>query len=170
MPEAYWEILFQKIADRLGHLKGMKGQLDEANTWTANNIFDTVTMQALTFLVTDDKSGIGWRRGTLSDSDHTIDGKYDFFRVPTTTGNRIYSVDGISGSFNGSYARRIRISRPRSADAHTVEIKRSGGATLGIMPASASSWLDIIYTGGGTGNAWKVDAAASNVTSLNTDL
>lgn len=170
LPEAYWDIIFGTIADRLGYLKANKGGLADANTWTQLQTFQqqvNVTNE-IGFDVTTDRSGVIYRGFTGPDSDTSIDGKYDTYRVPTLTANREWSLIAISGIQASTARRRIRVTRPRTADAFTLTLKR-GATTLGVIPASQAGWIEFEYVAGG-GVGWAVSAWSSNITSLNTDV
>lgn len=99
---------------------------------------------------------------TLADANATIPGGGVHFRVPTLTANRTYTLPNTG---NGTY-RRIRLERPRTADAFTATLQTSGAVTMGVISISAAGWIEVVDGSAG----WVVVGYGGTVTSLSTTV
>ncbi len=161
---------FTQIANRAKWLKDNKadstsGTLTNA---TITNATFTGTAQINTGVLNDANGGFrACNAITLANADATIfaaanDLSVASFRIPQLTANRIYTFSGANTPQSG-WRKRIRIVRPRSGDAFTATIKRSGGTTICVFSASASGWVEFEWFGAPD---WGITAWAGGVTSL----
>jgi hypothetical protein len=102
------------------------------------------------------------------DSDDTIgpvsatDQGYDIYRVPTLTGNHIWTFSNVAPSNVGTTRRkRVRVVKTNSS-AFTLTVKRSGGTTLAIIAASNPGWAEFEWHAGSSD--WVLSAWSPNVT------
>lgn len=163
------EAVCEKLADNAQHLKLHKASLDEVGAWTATQTFativattatlDALTASTLSFPALAGK-GIEYRREVLGDLDSTLTLEADSYRIPAITGNRVYNL--AEGSFTGQ---RVRVTRSRSADAHTATVKGgpiSGEYTICVFDSSKSGWIEVEWVGSSwVLSTWGGDAPSS---------
>lgn len=87
------------------------------------------------------RAGLHYRETVLTDANVTLNPDADVFIVPQITANRTYKFAG----YGGNDGRRIRVVRPRTADAFTVTIQDGGSVTACVFPSSAAAWVDLEY-------------------------
>ncbi len=107
-------------------------------------------------------SGTVHRVTTGTDAALTITAAADEYRCPQLTANRVWTVDNTPAPTTG---RRLRVSRPRTADAFTLTIQREDTTTLCVFASMASGYVDLIYFGG----QWVVSGHHGG-SSVNTDV
>lgn len=188
--EANADTVVDTIGDRLGYLKtalDAKAGTGTANTFTeAQEIDDALTVNGDAFFLgavetgaivtsgsvtvngalefdASSSDGVVTRYMTGSDAAATITAAYDEVRVPTLTANRIWTVEDDPAPRDGA---RIRFYRASNLDAYTLTIRRetavSGVTTLGVLNASAVTWLEICFQSG----RWVVSGWSNDVSSI----
>lgn len=192
--ESNIDLMSGDLGDRIGFLKTAldgKGDLEASNTWTENQIFEgsltidgdaTVAGAVGTGNLTVDgdegvngalsygdsaQHGVVLRYETGADAAATYNASSDHIRVPTLTGNRIWTIEDDPAPRDGA---EITIYRPGN-DAFTLTIRREtalgGVTTLGVFDGSVyGTWLKILFTSG----HWVVGGQSANVSSLATTV
>ncbi len=185
--ESNIDLQMLSIGDRLGYLKTAvdgKASLSTNNTWTGVQTFKpsggggqvaATFWRSLQFVTRGTDAVESLIAGVVNRierfngaANETVTIASEYLLIPTTTGNRQYSLNPPSPSLNG---RVIRITRPRTGDAHTCEILDVlAGTTLCIFPASQTGWVDLMFDGASASGSWVVVARSVNLTSVSVNV
>lgn len=108
-------------------------------------------------------SGIISRFIAGNDAAATINDAYDEYRIPTLSGNRVWTMGHTAGNVPRDGA-RVLVSRS-AAGANSLTLQREDTTTLAVIPAAAAGWVELLFT-----TKWIVSRCSANCTSVNGDV